>query len=374
MSKDATVAGPTPRYAPLVAGLIAGVVGGALVVGVWAVARGTSSSSGSARTVSACDVQRVAADVLPSVVTLTVSAAEGAGTGSGVVVRTPIPGAGAGQGSSSGQTYILTNDHVIAPGGSPGTVVVTYADGRSSPATVVGTDTVTDLAVIKADDPSENADPVAVGPSADLRVGQPIVALGAPLGLSSTVTQGIVSATDRYVRVPSSAGSTHHLVGAIQTDASINPGNSGGALVDCAGRLVGINSAGASPPGDSGSVGLNFAIPSTLFAPLATELIDTGRVRHPTLGLQVAGISNDMAAQNNVSPGLFVQGVEADGPAEKAGIRAGDVVTEIDGRPVRSPDDLTQAELNLQVGDSVTLTVERGGKTSKVSVTSVSAG
>lgn len=373
MSKDATVPGAPPRYAPLVAGLLAGIVGGALVVGIWAVARGTSSSPGSARTVSSCDVQRVAADVLPSVVTLTVSAGAGAGTGSGVVVRTPIPGAEATRGSSSGEAYILTNEHVIAPGGSPGSVIVTYADGHSSRATVVGADTVTDLAVVKAEDPSSNASPAPVGESADLRVGQPVVALGAPLGLSSTVTQGIVSATDRYVRVPSSAGSTHHLVGAIQTDASINPGNSGGALVDCAGRLVGINSAGASPPGDQGSVGLNFAIPSTLFAPLATELIDTGRVRHPTLGLQVAGISNEMAAQNNVSPGLFVQGVEAGGPAELAGIRPGDVVTEIDGRPVRSPDDLTQAELNLQVGDTVELTVERAGTSSTVSVTSVNA-
>ena len=360
-------------YAALAMALVAGLVGGGLVVGIWAVARSGSSSTSGARTVSACDVQRVASDVLPSVVTLTVGGAQGSGTGSGVVVRTPIPGAGAARGSSGGQDFIVTNEHVIAPGGTPGTVVVTYSDGHSSRGTVVGADPLTDLAVVKAEDPSTNATPVAVGESSALRVGQPVVALGAPLGLSSTVTQGIVSATDRYVRVPSSSGSTHHLVGAIQTDASINPGNSGGALVDCRGRLVGINSAGASPPGDQGSVGLNFAIPSTLFAPLATEIIETGRVSHPTLGLQVVGISNEAARQNGVSPGLFVQAVVEGGPAEQAGIRAGDIVTALDGRAVRSADDLTQTELNLTVGDSVKVTYERGGQPHTVDVTSVSA-
>lgn len=364
---------PTIGYAGLGLALVAGLVGGGLVVGVWEVAHSGGSSARSASSVSACDVQRVARDVLPSVVTLTVGGAAGAGTGSGVVVRTPIPGSGAGSGSSAGQDYIVTNEHVIAPGGTPGTVVVTYSDGHSSPGTVVGADAVTDLAVVRAQDPSPNATPVGVGDAADLGVGQPVVALGAPLGLSSTVTQGIVSATDRYVRVPSASGSTHHLVGAIQTDASINPGNSGGALVDCRGRLVGINSAGASPPGDQGSVGLNFAIPSTLFAPLATEIIDTGRVSHPTLGLQVAGISNEAARQNGVSPGLFVQAVVSGGPAQEAGLRAGDIVTELDGRAVRSPEDLTQTELNLTVGDAVKVTFERNGQSHSVSVTSVSA-
>ncbi len=358
----------------LVAALVAGLVGGGLVVGIWEASRPSASSTRTATSVSACNVEQVAQDVLPSVVTLTVGGSAGAGTGSGVVVRTPIPGGGSRVGSRGGQDFIITNEHVIAPGGTTGTVIVTYADGHSSKGEVVGADAVTDLAVVRAEDPSRGATPVAVGDSGGLRVGQPVVALGAPLGLSSTVTQGIVSATDRYVRVPSASGSTHHLVGAIQTDASINPGNSGGALVDCTGRLVGINSAGASPPGDQGSVGLNFAIPSTLFAPLATEIIETGRVSHPTLGLQVAGISNAVARQNGISPGLFVQAVVSGGPAEKAGIRAGDIVTELDGRAVRTPDDLTQTELSLEVGDSVRVTYERDGQSHTVSVTSVSAG
>jgi putative serine protease PepD len=232
---------------------------------------------------------------------------------------------------------------------------------------------VTDLAVVGDEEGDEDATPVAVGESSSLRVGQGVVALGAPLGLNSTVTAGIVSATDRYVRVPSSAGSTHHLVGAIQTDAAINPGNSGGALVDCSGELVGINSAGASPPGDQGSVGLNFAIPSTLFGPLGSELIASGRVRHPTLGLQVAGISEEAARQNGVSQGLFVQQVVSGGPAQAAGVRPGDIVTSIDGRAMRSPDDLTQLELGLDVGDKVEVTYERAGQSGTVDVTSSSA-
>ena len=178
---------------------------------------------------------------------------------------------------------------------------------------------------------------------------------------------------DRYVRVPSSAGSTHHLVGAIQTDAAINPGNSGGALVDCSGDLVGINSAGASPPGDQGSVGLNFAIPASLFGPLGNELIASGRVRHPTLGLQVAGISESAARQNGVSPGLFVQQVVQGGPAQSAGIQPGDIVTSVEGNAVQSPDDLTQLELGLDVGDTVEVTYERAGQSATVEVTASSA-
>ncbi len=201
-----------------------------------------------------------------------------------------------------------------------------------------------------------------------------MVALGAPLGLSSTVTTGIVSATDRDVRVPSADGSTYYLVGAVQTDAAINPGNSGGALVDCSVKLVGINSAGASPPGDKGSVGLNFAISSTLVAPLATELVTSGRVRHPTLGMQVAEISQAIAQRNGVSAGLFVQAVTEQGPAQRAEISPGDIVVEIQGEPLRTPDDLTQRELTLEDGETVEVTIERDGQRSTVSVVVRSAG
>lgn len=355
----------------VVLAVVAGLVGGGVVAGVWAIFGSDtgSSTTSTASTASSCDVVGVADRVLPSVVTLHVRAPGGAGTGSGVVVRAPLPGQ---SGSTSG-TFILTNQHVIAPGGAVGEVTITYLDGASHRGEVVGADPVTDLAVVR-DEGERDAAPVAVGDSGSLRVGQGVVALGAPLGLSSTVTAGIVSATDRYVRVPSGAGNTHHLVGAIQTDASINPGNSGGALVNCAGELVGINSAGASPPGDQGSVGLNFAIPSTLFVPLATEMIESGRVRHPTLGLQVAGIPEDVAAAHGVSPGLFVQQVVPGGPADDAGIQAGDIVVSLNGQPVRSPDDLTQIELGLDVGSNVEVTFERGGQSHSVQVTTASAG
>jgi putative serine protease PepD len=360
-----------PHGTTLVVALAAGLVGGALVAGAWEVFS-DNGDSGSTSTKSSCDVVSVSDQVLPSVVTLLVSGSQGSGTGSGVVVQAPLPGGGAADSSANG-IYILTNEHVIAPGGQVGQVHITYADGASHRGTVVGADPVTDLAVVHDDEGEGDASPVAVGDSSALRVGQGVVALGAPLGLSSTVTSGIVSAVDRYVRVPSSAGSTHHLVGAIQTDASINPGNSGGALVDCSGKLVGINSAGASPPGDQGSVGLNFAIPSTLFGRLGNELIASGRVRHPTLGMQVAGISEEVARANGVPQGLFVQNVVPNGPAEAAGLQPGDIVTSIDGHTMRSPDDLTQLELGLEVGDTVKVTYERAGQSATVDVTAASA-
>jgi putative serine protease PepD len=362
-----------PSGMTLVVALAAGLVGGAIVAGAWEVFGDHGDSSATATTTkSSCDVVSVSDQVLPSVVTLLVSGSQGSGTGSGVVVQAPLPGEGSGDSSANG-IYILTNEHVIAPGGQVGQVQITYADGANHQGTVVGADPVTDLAVVHDDEGSGDASPVEVGDSSGLRVGQGVVALGAPLGLSSTVTSGIVSAVDRYVRVPSSAGSTHHLVGAIQTDASINPGNSGGALVDCSGRLVGINSAGASPPGDQGSVGLNFAIPSTLFGPLGNELISSGRVRHPTLGLQVAGISAEAAQANGVPQGLFVQQVVPDGPAQAAGLQPGDIVTSIDGHTMRSPDDLTQLELGLDVGGTVKVTYERAGQSGTAEVTAASA-
>lgn len=353
----------TPRilahpYLIVALALVAGLVGGGVVVGVRELAGSDDSPSGSAG--PGCDVERVAAATLPSVVTLQVTTAEGEGNGSGVVVET-----------TPGRPYILTNEHVVGSG-DPGTDIrVIYSDGRSAVGHVVGADAVTDLAVVEGE---SDAPPVEVGSSGDLRIGQPVIALGAPLGLSSTVTTGIVSATDRYVRVPSAAGSSHHLVGAIQTDASINPGNSGGALVDCDGELVGINSAGASPPGDQGSVGLNFAIPSSLFTTIATELVDHGRVRHPTLGLQVAAVSVDTAKSTGLPTGLFVQAVVPGGPAEQAGLRPGDVIMELDGHRVSVPDDLVQIELEATIGQPVDVTFERAGEQQTVPVTPESAG
>ena len=333
------------KYVLVALALVGGMVGGALVAVVWHLADSPDPGS--------CDVQQVAGDVLPSVVTVSVTLGERGGTGSGVVVE-----------SEGGETYIVSNDHVTALGRQGATIEVTYADGHTSPATLVGGDPVTDLSVLVAEDASEHARAITVGDSGDLRVGQPVVALGAPLGLRSTVTAGIVSATGRPVPVPTIEGGDTFLRGSIQTDASINPGNSGGALVDCDGDLVGINTAGSTPEGDTGSVGLNFAIPTSLMVPLATELIDTGRVSHPTLGIQVQGIPD----------GVFVQAVDPAGPAAAAGLQPGDIITEIDGTDVRTADDLTRLEIHLDVGDEVDVTYVRDGEPGTTTVTTGETG
>ncbi len=263
--------GPRPRW-PLVAGaavlaLVAGGVGALLVAAFdsdTTVAAGSSRSSSQA----VCTASQVATEVLPSIVTISASSGRSGGTGTGEIIQ---PGG-----------YILTNNHVIAAAAHGGTVEVLYSDGRTSPATIVGRDPTTDVAVIKAEDGASGLPVIATTSSRALQVGQPVVALGAPLGLSSTVTSGIVSALDRYLQVPGDEGQPAHLVGAIQTDASINPGNSGGALVDCRGRMVGMHSAIATVPNaqgvaGGGSVGLGFAIPTDLALPLAKQIIATAR-------------------------------------------------------------------------------------------------
>jgi len=290
-------------------------------------------------------------------VTLAVQTSGGTGTGSGFVYRL-----------SNGSTVVVTNAHVVNPpsGGTTTAVRLTYSDGRTSAARIDGVDTVTDLAVVTPTTPDQAAPAIRVGDSGGLRVGTPVVALGAPLGLDSTVTSGIVSATNRYVRVPTQAGSAH-LVGAIQTDAAINPGNSGGALVDCRSRLVGINSAGAAPSGDSGSVGLGFAIPITLARPLIQELAEHGRVAHPTLGLQAVPIPASM--QESAGGAVGIAGVDAGGPGATAGVEPGDVLLSVDGTPVRTPDDLTHLELGLKVGATVQVRLLRQGEQKELDLT-----
>ena len=344
----------------LVAGLIGGLIGG-LVGG---------NGSGSVRTVSRSGVEAIcvaadlAKDVLPSVVTIHTRGSEGGGNGSGEIIRTG--------------GYILTNDHVISSAAAGGEVSVVYSDGKSSAATIVGRDPATDLAVIKASDGAEGRPLIAMGSSSSLKVGQPVVALGAPLGLSSTVTSGIVSALDRYVPVPAGNGVTAHLVDAIQTDAAINPGNSGGALVNCAGQLVGVNSAIATVPNAAGhsgggSVGLGFAIPVDLADPIADQLIATGHANHPTFGLQAQSMP-ETSSQGGSSTGLFVTEVVPGGPADQAGIRPGDVITEVAGQPALSVALLEKATLTRQAGDTVSVTYTRNGQPTTTEVTLGSAG
>jgi len=331
------------------AALIGGVVGGLIVRATWSPADGDAGSVATVtgRTAAACPAAKVADEALPSVVTVQAGDGQRVGTGSGVVIR------------SDGS--ILTNDHVIAVAAHGGTISIMRSDGEKADATLVGRDPVTDLAVIRVEHAS-GLPAISIGESGSLQVGEPVVALGSPLGLASTVTAGIVSALNRYVRVPSDSGQSAHLVNAIQTDASINPGNSGGALVDCSARLVGINSAGAAVPNSpGGSIGLGFAIPIDLAKRIADELLAGGTVGRPTVGMQVQEIPQQLAQATGGSAGLYVTAVTAGGPAEKAGIRPGDVIVAVDGEPADSVDALVVRTITMKPNETIHLTYERAG-------------
>ena len=288
-------------------------------------------------------------------VTIAATGSGGSGTGSGEVIR------------SDG--YILTNNHVISIAANGGSVEVLFSDGQSVAATITGRDPQTDLAVLKIQT-SAKLKVIALGSSETVQVGQPVVAIGAPLGLSGTVTSGIVSALDRTVEVPGENDRSALLVSAMQTDAAINPGNSGGALVNCAGQLVGVPTAGATVPGSGGgSVGLGFAIPVDLATSVADEIIATGRVTHAFFGLQTVPVPPSAAAQAGLPEGLFVQVVTPGGPAAQAGLRPNDVITSIDGKPATSNIELQELTLTKKPGDTVSIGYSRAGQSATTTVT-----
>jgi len=336
--------------------LVVGGVAGGLIVGATqssgsSVSSGTSASSSTA---SACPVTPVANQVIPSVVTIAASGPSGSGTGSGEFIR------------SGG--YILTNNHVISIAANGGSVKVLFADGHTEPATITGRDPQTDLAVLKVQT-SRELKVISLG-SSSVKVGQPVVAVGAPLGLSGTVTSGIVSALDRTVEVPGENDRSALLVSAVQTDASINPGNSGGALVNCEGQLVGVPTAGATVPNSGGgSIGLGFAIPVDLANRIADEIIATGTVTHAFFGLQTVPIPPAAAEQAGLPEGLFVQAVTPGGPAATAGLRAEDVITKIDGMPATSNIQLQELTLTKKPGDTVSIEYTRAGQSATATVT-----
>jgi putative serine protease PepD len=324
---------------------------------------GASASAGattSGASAASCAVTPVANKVVPSVVTITAKGPSGAGTGSGEVIR------------SDG--YILTNNHVISIAATDGgSVEVQFSDGKSSPATITGRDPQTDLAVLKVANPGK-LKVIALSTSSSLQVGQPVVAIGAPLGLSGTVTSGIVSALNRTVEVPGDDDKSALLVGAVQTDAAINPGNSGGALVNCEGQLVGVPSAGASVPSSSGesgggSIGLGFAIPVDLAKSIADQIISTGKATHTYFGLQTVPIPPAAAAQAGVTEGLFVQAVAPGSPAAAIGLQPNDVITSINGKPATSDVQLQELTLTTKPGDKVAIVYERDGHSAKTTVT-----
>ncbi|MQA78636.1 MAG: PDZ domain-containing protein [Streptosporangiales bacterium] len=346
----------------LAAGLIGGGAGAGTVAGLGALrspatVSGLPAANDKADAPSG-DVSGVADRVLPSVVSITAEGRTGAAGGSGIIV------------SSDGR--ILTNNHVVADAGQGGTLTVTFQDGRTAQARVIGTDASSDLAVIQAENVS-GLTAATLGDSTSLDVGDPVVAIGSPLGLSGTVTSGIVSALDRPVRTtgaegngPGGAEQDSAVLDAIQTDAAVNPGNSGGPLVDMNGRVVGINSAiagtGGSSSGQSGNIGLGFAIPISEAWPIAKQLIDDGTAQHALLGVQVSDVSQGTA-------GARLAGVTSGGPAAKAGLREGDVVTKLGDRRIDSADALVAATRSHDPGEKVGVTYERGGSSHTATVT-----
>jgi serine protease Do len=280
-----------------------------------------------------------------------------AGTGSGVLFKK--------EGDSA---YIVTNNHVIE---GASTIEVSLYDGEKTKAELIGADPLTDLAVLKID--GKYADNLLeVGDSSALRAGEQVIAIGNPLGLdlSRTVTQGIVSAVDRTISVQTSAGESE--LNVIQTDAAINPGNSGGALLNSKGELIGINSLKIS---NSGVEGLGFAIPSKDFMPIVNEIIETGKVERPYIGIGLTNLADvprhylgDLP--NKVETGVVVASIDETSAAAKAGIKEGDVITELNGQPVENAADLRrQLYTDLKVGDKVDLTIFRGAEEMAISLT-----
>jgi putative serine protease PepD len=293
-------------------------------------------------------VEQVAQEVLPSVVKIDVAGPQEAGSGSGIIL------------SSDGQ--ILTNNHVVAIAGGSGSISVSFNDGSSAKAKVLGTDPLTDTAVIQAEGVS-GLTPATIGKSSDLAVGQGVVAIGSPFGLESTVTSGIVSALDRPVDVGSDGRGNTTAYPAIQTDAAINPGNSGGPLVDLNGHVVGIDASiqttSSSSTDQGGSIGLGFAIPIDEVMPIVDQMSNGETPTHARLGISVSDVANNGGAA--VTEGAQVRDVSSGSTAAGAGLQNGDVITKVDDHQITGADSLVATIRSYRPGDQVTLTYQRGG-------------
>jgi putative serine protease PepD len=328
----------------LVAGLLGGVLGGDATKGL--ISSGVNLVSSTSTIERSPDsVAGLAARVLPSVVSIETTSADGGATGSGFVI--------------DANGYLLTNNHVVA--GSL-TIKVLLNDGREFAARILGRDESYDLAVLKIEASGLMA--LQFGDSDKVQVGDPVIAIGSPLGLSGTVTQGIISAKNRPVTAgDSESDSATSFISALQTDAAINPGNSGGPLVDATGAVIGVNSAiaslGSSLGSQSGSIGLGFAIPINQARKTADQLIKNGKATYPVIGVAVDMNYNGVGALIAKSASAIMAG----GPAAKAGLRAGDLITEIDGKKINAPEELIVEIRTHSVGDEVTITYIRGTKT-----------
>lgn len=406
---EASAPSPKPRRVGLgvaAAVVAAALIGGASGAGITALMTGgegegtvlESTTSGERivinDTESVNQISAVAAAASPSVVTIAVAGGQGQGTGSGVIL--------------SEDGYVLTNTHVVTLDGATGdpSIQVKTDDGRLYEAELVGTDPLSDLAVIKLVDAS-GLEPIEFADSDELNVGDTAIAIGAPLGLSGTVTNGIVSALNRSIDVQSAAapetpddgsqgegegeqgespfdfwnfdvpgqeggqsqGSGLISIPVIQTDAAINPGNSGGALLDSEGRLIGVNVAILSAGGastEAGNIGVGFAVPSNLAERVANEIIEDGAATHGLLG---ATVTSAQAAGEGSTVGALISEVSPGGAAEAAGLAAGDVVTALNGIPISDQTDLTAQVRALPGGADAELTYTRDGESSTVTVT-----
>lgn len=373
-----TTGSPAPKRrnggliaAVLVAALVAGGVGGG--IGFWAAGQSDSDST----TVSASgdpgalnrkptSVSGIAQKALPSVVTIEAQGATGdGGTGTGFIYDK--------------QGHILTNNHVVASAADGGKLTATFSNGKKYDAEVVGRAQGYDVAVVKLKNTSgAPLNPLPLGKSSHVQVGDATIAIGAPFGLSGTVTTGIISAKDRPVASSDGGGSSASYMSALQTDASINPGNSGGPLMDAAGNVIGINSAiqsagnGGGLSGESqqsGSIGLGFAIPIDQARRVAQDLIKTGKPVYPQIGVQVGMRDTGNGATIARTGNNGSDAVTPNGPADKAGLKPGDTITKLDDTVVDSGPTLISEIWQHKPGDQVTLTYKRGGKEHTTQVT-----
>lgn len=391
----------TVLAAAAIAALVGGGIGGGVVAATstGAASSITTTSSGTTivnNTDSVNAVTAAAANATPSTVTIAATSSNASGSGSGVIL--------------DAEGHILTNTHVVTLDGATANaaIEVQLADGSVRSATVVGTDPTSDLAVIKLDSTSGlTLTPATLGDSDALNVGDTTVAIGAPLGLSNTVTTGVVSNLVRTIEVASSAAdesttdsgsgttdpfgsspfqfeipgqqsqstssSSTIAINVIQTDAAVNPGNSGGALINSNGEVIGINvaiaSTDSSSASTSGNIGVGFAIPINYAKRVAQEIIDNGSATHGMLGATVSTSPANNDSSEAFGDGALIQEVTSGGSAAAAGLKSGDVVTAVDGRSISEAIELTAAVRQAAAGDTVTLTVERNGSTQQVTVT-----
>ncbi|WP_411081705.1 S1C family serine protease [Streptomyces sp. cmx-18-6] len=352
------------------AALVAGGIGGAL--GFWAADRNDNGSSGGSTTISASDTPRdlkrpagtvagVAAKALPSVVTIDAQGGDGeGGTGTGFVYDK--------------EGHILTNNHVVASAAESGELSATFSDGKKYAAEVVGRAQGYDVAVLKLKNPPSGLAPLPLGNSESVAVGDSTIAIGAPFGLSNTVTTGIISAKNRPVASGDGSSSKNSYMSALQTDASINPGNSGGPLLDATGAVIGINSAIQSTGGglgqsQAGSIGLGFAIPINQAKNVAEQLIKTGKPVYPVIGATVSMAEKTGGAAISPEGADGNSAVTPNGPAAKAGLKAGDVITKFNDTVIDSGPTLIGEIWTRKPGEKVTITYERDGKTATAEVT-----